>query len=188
MTPSSHIVLGRRLRALRRENGLSLAEAAEATGISTSFLSHVETGKGDISFSRLTRLVELYGISMVDLVPPKKPKTQVVRANDRKLFPSHVDNADMFLLADVGGSAFLPVLCSYAPRASSGFGTPGTSEFIHVWQGTLELAFEDGGLIQLSPGDSAYLQDGRAARAYRNKGRGVLTFISVTDTSKSRSS
>ena len=45
--------LGARLRELRRSRGVSLAEVAEGTGISASFLSTVEKGKSDITVSRL---------------------------------------------------------------------------------------------------------------------------------------
>ena len=44
--------LGARLRQLRRSRGVSLADVAEGTGISSSFLSMVEKGKSDITISR----------------------------------------------------------------------------------------------------------------------------------------
>ena len=40
--------LGTRLRELRRSRGVSLAEVAEGTGISASFLSTVEKGKSEL--------------------------------------------------------------------------------------------------------------------------------------------
>jgi len=46
--------LGTRLRALRTERGLSLSQLESATSISSSFLSLVESGKSDITISRLT--------------------------------------------------------------------------------------------------------------------------------------
>ena len=49
--------LGKRLRELRRTGGYRLAQVAEATGISTSFISHIENGKSDITFMRLDRLI-----------------------------------------------------------------------------------------------------------------------------------
>jgi transcriptional regulator with XRE-family HTH domain len=55
------VLLGRRLRDLRRSRRLSLAEVAEQTGISASFISHIENGKSDMSIGRLMRLADLYG-------------------------------------------------------------------------------------------------------------------------------
>src|SRR6185312_910162 len=57
-------LLGERLRAIRAERGVSLSAVAEATGISTSFLSLVETGKNDITFGRLRRLIDYYGVTL----------------------------------------------------------------------------------------------------------------------------
>jgi transcriptional regulator with XRE-family HTH domain len=179
--------LGRRLRALRRERGLSLAEVAEATGISTSFLSHVETGKGDITFSRLSRLVELYGVTMLALVPHSRAETQVVRAEDRKRGPSTIEHVEFFVLTSRTDAPFLPVLCVYEPGAESGYGTPRCIEFIHVLQGTIEIAFEAGDTLRLKKGDSAYLGNGEAARSYRNVGRGTTTYVSVLDAGEATS-
>ena len=173
--------LGRRLRALRRERGLSLAEVAEATGISTSFLSHVETGKGDITFSRLSRLVELYGVTMLALVPQTRAETQVVRAEERKRGPSAIEHVEFFVLTSRTDAPFVPVLCVYEPGAETGYGTPRCIEFIHVLQGTIEIAFEEGDTLRLKKGDSAYLANGEAARSYRNVGRGTTTYVSVLD-------
>ena len=61
--------VGERLRELRRERGLSLAEVAEGTGISTSFLSVLETGRSDITLGRLMKLVKFFGTSVEELLP-----------------------------------------------------------------------------------------------------------------------
>lgn len=176
--------LGRRLRALRQERGLSLAEVSDATGISTSFLSHVETGKGDIGFARLSRLVEFYGVTMMAVAPPMHSDAQVVRAKEQKQLRSQIENVDVFLLAPSTDGVFFPVLCVYEPGAESGYGAPGSVEFIHVLQGTIEIAFEGGDTLRLEKGDSAYLANGHAARSYRSVGRGASTYVSVLETSR----
>ena len=51
--------LGRSLRALRKERGLSLQDVATATNVSASFLSLVENEKSDITIGRLVRLVRV---------------------------------------------------------------------------------------------------------------------------------
>ena len=77
--------LGRRLRQLRTTRGLSLAEVAEATGISPSFLSVVENGQSDITVSRLMRLVHWYGVSIADLLQePDRSPVRVVRAGEQR--------------------------------------------------------------------------------------------------------
>jgi transcriptional regulator with XRE-family HTH domain len=63
-----HTALGRRLRQIRTERRLSLAELARGTGICASYPSLIETGKSDVMFSRLTR-IGFYGIRIADLLP-----------------------------------------------------------------------------------------------------------------------
>ena len=77
--------LGSRLRQLRRSRGVSLADVAEGTGISPSFLSMVEKGKSDITISRLMRLVHWFEVSVSDLVQEPNPSpVQIVRADGRR--------------------------------------------------------------------------------------------------------
>src|ERR1700722_5235199 len=88
------------LRELRRSRGLSLADVAEATQISPSFLSLVEKGKSDITIGRLVRLVEFYGVALSDLVPthatPCVP--EVLRQDERRVVHSPAEGIDIFLL------------------------------------------------------------------------------------------
>ena len=48
--------LGEKLRQLRLQRGESLTRVADATGMSSSFLSLVETGRSDLTVARLVRL------------------------------------------------------------------------------------------------------------------------------------
>lgn len=53
-------MLGIRLRALRKSQGLTLADVAAVTGLSVSFLSDVERGRGRPSIETLQKLAKLY--------------------------------------------------------------------------------------------------------------------------------
>ena len=61
--------VGAHLRQARSARSLSLADVAQATGISASFLSLVEKDKSDITIGRLVRLIDFYGISISDILP-----------------------------------------------------------------------------------------------------------------------
>ena len=61
--------LGAALRAARTRRGLSLAQVAEATGISRSLLSLIETGRSDITIGRLDKLSLLYDVRLSELLP-----------------------------------------------------------------------------------------------------------------------
>jgi transcriptional regulator with XRE-family HTH domain len=66
-----HTVLvgvGPRLRGLRQERGSTLAEVAEATGISTSTLSRLESGQRKPTLELLLPLARQYQVALDDLV------------------------------------------------------------------------------------------------------------------------
>ncbi|MCC2593359.1 helix-turn-helix domain-containing protein [Tessaracoccus sp. OS52] len=62
--------LGRRLRHLRKERGLTLAQVAASSGMAASQLSLLENGKRDAKLSSLQALAQLYGASLDDLTAP----------------------------------------------------------------------------------------------------------------------
>ncbi|MFP5417286.1 MAG: helix-turn-helix domain-containing protein [Actinomycetes bacterium] len=59
--------LGRRLHALRKGRGLTLAQVAEQTGVASSQLSMIENGKREARIGLLQRLAALYGTTLDEL-------------------------------------------------------------------------------------------------------------------------
>jgi len=60
--------LGRRIRSLRADRGLSQEQLAEKAGISAKYLGEVERGVGNISFDRLSGLAGVLGIPLTDML------------------------------------------------------------------------------------------------------------------------
>ena len=60
--------VGPRLRAIRAQRGVTLAALAEATGISKSTLSRLETGQRKASLELLLPLAQAYQVPLDDLV------------------------------------------------------------------------------------------------------------------------
>src|SRR5882757_1712630 len=111
----SRSVLAARLLRARQTAGLSLAQVTASTGVSASFLSSVETGKSDMSISRLMRLVNCYKISITDLVDDGRPHTlHVVRSDARKTLALDAEGISIFMLASEREHMLMPVLLEYA--------------------------------------------------------------------------
>src|SRR5215471_2461486 len=86
--------LGTRLRALRTERGLSLSQLESATKISSSFLSLVESGKSDITISRLVRLADFFDVELGDLVDGSRVERrplEVVRDGEGSVLTSSAE-------------------------------------------------------------------------------------------------
>ncbi|MGB9618134.1 MAG: helix-turn-helix domain-containing protein, partial [Desulfomonilaceae bacterium] len=58
--------LGAKLRALRKQQGLSLKQLAERVGCAPSYLSMVENERLDPSVSRLKKIVDALGKTIVN--------------------------------------------------------------------------------------------------------------------------
>lgn len=173
--------LGRRLRQLRTSRGLSLAEVAEATGISPSFLSIVENGQSDITVSRLMRLVHWYRVSIADLLQaPDRSLVRVVRAEQRRSIELSDEQIEILMLTPDGQHAMMPVLNIYGEGGGmTESARHDGEEFVYVFSGTIELEIGDEDPIVLSSGDSAYYR-ADAPHSFRNVGDGEASFLGVT--------
>ena len=173
--------LGSRLRALRTARGFSLAEVADGTGLSASFLSLVETGRSDITISRLVRVVQFYGVRITDLIDEvPRADSMVVRRDEHRHLYSRAEGIDVHLLSPDGRGAMMPVLTTYEPTGNwAEFkAAPGTETFVYVLSGRLELDVEGHDIVLLRTGDSAYFHADRPHRI-RNPGRSELRTIAV---------
>jgi quercetin dioxygenase-like cupin family protein len=74
----------------------------------------------------------------------------------------------------------MPVINAY--DEGGGMADPTThegEEFVHVFEGEVELTVGNGEPILLGPGDSAYYRSD-VPHSFRNAGRGVARFLGVT--------
>ena len=72
-TGGDTLALGRRVRHLRRERGLTLAELGEKVGLSASALSLIENGRREPRVTALTGLAEALGCDVPTLLSPSQP-------------------------------------------------------------------------------------------------------------------
>jgi transcriptional regulator with XRE-family HTH domain len=66
-SPPDTQALGRAVRAIRDERGLSQVQLAEATGFIQAWISHVERGRRNPSWNNVVRLAEGLGVSVSEL-------------------------------------------------------------------------------------------------------------------------
>ena len=173
--------LGPRLRRLRQGRGLSLADVAEGTGISASFLSMVEKGQSDITVSRLMRLVRWFGVSIADLVQDPDPApVQVVRSDERRSLRLVDEGIEIEMLTTDGAHRMMPVVNVYAEGGAMAEPTRHEGEeFVIVLEGRVELTVGNAPPIELDSGDSAHYRSD-VPHSFRNVGRSEARFIGVT--------
>jgi XRE family transcriptional regulator, regulator of sulfur utilization len=168
--PPHEAELGVALRRARNARGLSLAQVAEATGVSRSLLSLIETGRSDITIGRLSRLARLYDIRLADLVPePRHPDPLVVRADDRRAMHYQTEGIDVEILMPEGPHALQALLTTLSPRAAmKDFIVQPNEIFVLVLEGKVRTEFADGREIVLDAGDSAAFISGEGGHRHAN--------------------
>jgi transcriptional regulator with XRE-family HTH domain len=152
------------LRNVRGARGLSLAQVALATGISRSLLSLIETGRSDITLSRLVTLSHFYGLPLAELLAPPPPDSTVVRKDEGRRLSLAAEGIEIEYLTSQAGS-FLPFVASLEPGAapSEQVSHPG-EEFVHVLEGAIRIEREGAEPLTLEAGDSALYGSDRPHR------------------------
>ena len=158
--------LGERLLEIRTERRLSLAAVAEATGISTSFLSLLEKGRTDVSLGRLLPLLEFYGLSAADVLPLEESQNDmVVRAGEAPFLFSMGKGIEVFLAAPDRRRPFLPLIAVYQPGARMrDWSAHDGEEFMYLLEGQLCVEFRDADTVVLNSGDAIFFSSQRAHR------------------------
>src|SRR4030095_11327969 len=75
-------VIASSLQRERRRAGLSLAEVARRAGVAKSTLSQLESGTGNPSLETLWALSVALDVPFAQLVEPRRPTVQVIRAGE----------------------------------------------------------------------------------------------------------
>jgi transcriptional regulator with XRE-family HTH domain len=171
--------LGQRLRTLRRERRLSLNDVASATGISPSFISHIENGRSDITIGRLLRLAGFYDVDVSKLLPVEpEVEPHVIRAGHHTVLHSSAEGLDVFLLAPDLQHNMMPCLTVYQEggKTNDFFSSKGEN-LLYVLEGEVTVDFEDGEQIILRTGDTAYYRTDRP-HTFANAGAGRARLLS----------
>jgi DNA-binding transcriptional MerR regulator/quercetin dioxygenase-like cupin family protein len=177
---TSDLGIGRRLRRLRQDKQLTLAEACDATGLSPSFLSCLERGQVHASVSTLQKLSVFYNSSVLSFFDDgKKGKTvsKLVRPAQRKKL-SNEPGIDIELLA-TGKIAMEIHIFKLAPGSHSGgsYHHEG-EEFIFMLGGVCDIWLDEVEHHLLREGDCLYFSSMQTHR-WSNPGKSNATLLWV---------
>jgi transcriptional regulator with XRE-family HTH domain len=161
--------IGSKLRSVRKSQGLSLKQVARLVGCSPSYLSMVENDKLDPSASRLKKIADALGSTIIELFSERPNSDEVVlRKEERQRVAVRGSKLLIEILVRQGpGNNIDARLAIVAPGGGSegDYSHPG-EEFGFVVKGTLELTV-DGATHILHAGDTFYFHSTRPHR-FRN--------------------
>lgn len=98
--------IGQNIRTLRKQYGMTQAEIAEKTGVSTDHISHVEIGSGTISLPLLIEICKLLEVTPNDILageytpelPAEHNSFQENNFLEQKISSKNINPEDMMLL------------------------------------------------------------------------------------------
>ncbi|MGI9822840.1 XRE family transcriptional regulator [Agromyces sp. Marseille-Q5079] len=163
--------IGERLRAIRESRGMTLRAVSEASGISTSTLSRLESGSRRAQLDLLMPLARLYRLPLDDLVgaPP---------LGDPRIHPRPRLRNGVVTVPLSGGSgaweAFKQVHPPAPEKPITQFVHPGW-DWIYVISGRMRLLLADDDLI-IEAGEAAEF-DTRVPHGFGNPGPDVLEVL-----------
>lgn len=178
------VLVGERIRGLRRARGLSLKDVALAAGLSAGFLSQIERGLSSASVRALARIADSLGVMISDIFPSEEGfdgVSQIVaRTKDRKRIDLAQTGVTKELLTPFPNT---PRLDIYMMTLEPG-GRSGDEPYSHdgeeaglVLEGGLELVV-DGRKYVLGEGDSFRFKSSRPHQ-FSNAGDRVVRALWV---------
>ncbi|MFF3336523.1 helix-turn-helix domain-containing protein [Streptomyces sp. NPDC002888] len=164
--------VGPRLRRIRKERGATLAGLSEATGISVSTLSRLESGLRKPSLELLLPIARAHGVALDELVgtpPVRDPRVraQPIVRHGRTYWP---------LTRQPGGVQAFKVLVPQGteepePRVHEGY------EWLYVLAGRLRFVLGEHDVV-LAAGEAAEF-DTRVPHWFGSTGEGPVEFLSL---------
>ena len=159
-------LLGRRLKALRVSRGMSLKEVSTGTGLSTSFLSMIESGRHELTVGRLVTLLDFHGVDLGDVIPERDVERPVVlRSEERQVVASSDERVRIEPLA----TWHYGEMRTASMRLDAGAELAVTAaaagpEFVLVLTGEVQIEFADETPVVLREGDSVCFEASRRHR------------------------
>lgn len=171
---ATHLIIGARMRELRKAKNMTLKQLAAETGLSIGYLSQLERQDADPSVRALNVIGTALGVNVNWFFPDpdeiNNPESAlVVRANKRRSLRFESGVRDELLSPTLAGQLEL-ILTTFDPGAHSGadlYAHKG-EEGGYVVEGQLELTVGEQ-VMMLDPGDAFHFESTTPHR-YRNPG------------------
>lgn len=171
----------------RKQLDLTLDQLAERCGVSRAMLSAVERGEKSPTIHVLCRIAAGLSCTVSELIEEDPPQTlQVVRSGERPTLAEEGTGVERQLLSTTLMHYGLEAVWYVVPEgeAAGPFAPEELGRIEHLTVTRGQMGFGRGSEeIRLGPGDSVTYGPGEPV-VYRNRGRGVCTFLLLIDKSE----
>jgi transcriptional regulator with XRE-family HTH domain len=154
--------VGRRLKALRNEQGITLAQLGGMVGLSASYLSQIERNKAQPSLATLSSVAATLGVELRSFFEHSAPVWKVVRKGRGEEFADRNCEVALELLSSEGvRGKFQPYRVTCRPGMEIATCAHHGEEFVFILEGQLEISVGDEAFT-LKEGDSIHYQGSQA--------------------------
>jgi transcriptional regulator with XRE-family HTH domain len=176
--------LGERVRALRRERGLTLNVLAERSGVSRAMISKLERGEKNPTLVVAAKVAEGLGVSLSRLVGVEGRREVVLVPRVRRMIVRDPETGfERQLLSPGFGGRGIEFLRNVVPEGSTAGEFPpqrrGVEEYVVVERGRLKATL-GGEEYLLEDGDALYFEADVPHR-FDNVGEGECSYYQVID-------
>ena len=178
-------LIGAKPKEFRLKTSMTLAQAAEAIGVSAAFISMVENGKCGIGFSRLHALLTCYGKNFSDLSTVPGKDTASINVTQANVIAVEEGVRILGLAKSSGSGNIGGFYLYYEPGASNQFDYHSGMDYVFVVDGDFELTLYDRDsdektMHPLTSGDTMVYQ-ASLGHSYKNIGTkvGVLLIVEI---------
>ncbi len=172
--------IGSIIRRIRTAENLSLAEVAQRTGLSQSFLSQVERGLTNPSVNSLRKIAQSLGCPLSTFfTETERARGPVVRKHERKVL-RNTKSALTYQLVSNDPNHRIQLLLTMLEPGGSSVETPMThsgDEAALLIQGVCEFQLGDE-VFELQEGDSVFITE-NTPHKFTNSGDKLLIFVSA---------
>lgn len=184
--PSHAVLIGQRLKVLRKERGLTIARLAAEAGMSAGLISQIEHGTANPSLKTLEKLREVLGANIWEFREvPKEPSEAsfVRRASNRPKVVFGVNGFSKELLSPQNNESMRFMILTIPPGAQNNETLTGPGDKGgYVLEGEVFLSVGNEAAI-LSPGDSFQFSSSETHRVenHSSETARVLWIISILE-------
>ena len=155
---------GKKIRALRKEHGLSLEQLAAKSGVALATLSRIENSKGEGTFRTHQRIAEAFGIQLTEMYKGlQEPEQEAIfiepEEENEEVFTYDEKASAILLTKQVSHKQMLPQMIVLQPGGKTTLEQyrKGTERWLFGLEGTTEVTVNKKS-YRLSKGGTLYFK------------------------------
>lgn len=174
--------IGKKLKKIRTQKGITLRELGDAVGMSAGYLSQLERGKSSIAINHLMKIADYLGVNMRYFITEQfSNNSPVLRSYENEIM--YVENelcVEYKVSSEIHDKMMLPKMTVLMP----GFSTEAAhnhsgEEFIYILEGVMTFGI-DGKEYTMYPGDTAQYGASKEHKWENNTNRMVKLLVIST--------